>query len=453
VIPVLTPEEMRAVDAASPEPVEVLIARAGAAVAAAAVRMLGGTYGRVVHVIAGPGNNGADGRAAAAILAGRGVAVRVHPVEACPPVLPPADLVIDAAFGTGFRGEWRAPDVAGSPVLAVDIPSGLDGLTGLAAGRVLRARRTVTFAAAKPGLLVGDGPSCAGVIEVADIGLDVGLARVHLVGAADVAAWVPPRPIDAHKWETGVRVVAGSPGMTGAAWLVSGAAQRAGAGIVHLSSPGVDAPAPVEVVGRRIAGFDWAEAVLADLHRFRSLVVGPGLGREDHTVPSVVRLVAEAVVPTVVDGDGLFALAWNEDGAPTMLRRRSVPTVLTPHDGEYAVLTGVSPGPDRIHAARRLAVDTGATVLLKGPTTVVSDPSGRVLVVTEGDQRLATAGSGDVLAGIIGGLLAVGMEPARAAAAGAWLHGAAARSGPARGLVASDLLGLLPAVWDRLGVR
>ncbi len=452
-IPVLTPEEMRAVDAASPDPVEVLIARAGAAVASAALAMLGGTYGRTVHVIAGPGNNGADGRAAAAVLSGRGVRVRVHPAETCPAVLPPADLVIDAAFGTGFRGEWRAPEVSGTPVLAVDIPSGLDGLTGLASGRVLRARRTVTFAAAKPGLLFGDGPRCTGEIEVADIGLDVGLARVHLVEAADVAAWVPARPIDAHKWESGVRVVAGSPGMTGAAWLVSGAAQRAGAGIVHLSSPGVEAPAPIEVVGRRIAGFDWAEAVLADLHRFRSLVVGPGLGREDHTVPSVVRLVADAEVPTVVDGDGLFALAWNEDGAPTMLRRRTVPTVITPHDGEYTLLTGVAPGADRIHAARRLAVDTGATVLLKGPTTVVSDPHGRVVVVTEGDQRLATAGSGDVLSGIIGALLAVGVEATQAAAAGAWIHGAAASAGPPRGLVASDLLGLLPAVWERLGLR
>jgi NAD(P)H-hydrate epimerase len=435
---------MRAIDAAAPEPVGELVDRAGAAVAQIARTMLGGTYGRVVNVIAGPGNNGADGRVAADRLARRGVKVRVFDVATCPAALPPADLVIDAAFGTGFRGVWRAPAIGDAMVLAVDIPSGVDGNTGLAGSTTLRADVTVTFAAAKPGLYFGDGRRLAGEIHVVDIGLDVSSATVHVVEASDVSRWVGRRVGEAHKWSQAVRVVAGGPGMTGAAHLAAAGAQRAGAGIVHVSSPGVEGHPPIEAVSRRIPAFDWADAVLSDLYRFHSLVVGPGLGREDHTVPSVTKLVIDAIIPVVVDGDGLFALAWNEHGAPTMLRSREVPTILTPHDGEYALLTGHRPGDDRLGAARRLAADTGATVLLKGPTTVVASPDGDARLVVNGDQRLATAGTGDVLAGIIGAVAASGVDVLSAGAAGAWLHAAAASFGPSRGFVASDLLVHLP---------
>ena len=221
-IPIVTPEEMAAIDAAAPEPVDVLIERAGAAVARAARRMLGGGYGRVVNVIAGKGNNGNDGRAAAQRLRADGMTVRVFDVATCPPRLPPADLVIDAAFGTGFKGTWDAPHVGAAPVLAVDLPSGVDGLTGERRGRTLPADRTVTFAALKPGLLFGSGRGLAGEVEVADIGLDTGGANAHLVEAVDVQAWWRPRPPTAHKWSRAVRAVAGSPGMTGAAHLCTG---------------------------------------------------------------------------------------------------------------------------------------------------------------------------------------------------------------------------------------
>jgi hydroxyethylthiazole kinase-like uncharacterized protein yjeF len=450
-IPVLTPEEMRAVDAAAPEPVETLIDRAGAAIARVGIDLLGGTYGRVVNVIAGPGNNGADGRVAGRRLEGRGVRVRVFEAATCPDRLPAADLVIDAAYGTGFRGWWRAPDPGDALVLAVDIPSGVDGLTGRTSGSVLGAAVTVTFAAAKPGLYLGDGAALAGDVRVVDIGLDVSGATAHVVERDDVASWLRPRPADAHKWGRAVRVVAGSAGMPGAAHLVAAGAQRAGAGMVHLSSPGTDGHPPIEAVGRPIPVFDWADEVLGDLHRFHALVIGPGLGRADRTVASVTKVVMDALLPVVVDGDGLFALSWNADGAPTMLRSRDVPTVLTPHDGEYALLTGGSPGDDRLDAARRLAADTGADVLLKGPTTLVAAPDGRAVLVANGDERLATAGSGDVLAGIVGAFLATGEDPLHAAAAAAWVHAAAAMLGPARGLVASDLLTLLPPVLDSLG--
>lgn len=457
-IPVLSPDRMREVDAAAPEPVDVLVERAGAAVAREAITLLGGAYGRRAVVLAGPGNNGADGRVAARRLRERGMSVVVHDVTAMPAVIRNADLVVDAAFGSGFRGEWRPPRIEEDVrVLAVDVPTGLDSATGEAGNRTLRADVTVTFAAPRPGHFLGRGPELCGALIVADIGLDVsppdGAApetQMLAVEAADVAAWVPARPVGDHKWSSALRMVAGSTGMTGAAFLASAAAQRAGAGLVALSSPGIEAQAPVEVVDRRIPPFDWADDVLDDLYRFHALVIGPGLGREEYTVPSVVRAVMDALVPVVVDGDGLFALAWNDEGNPAFLAEREVPTVLTPHDGEYGTLTGRRPCADRVDALRHLVDLTGATVLLKGPTTLVGAPGEPTWFVTNGDQRLATAGTGDVLAGIIGALLARGLGAIPAAAAGAWLHAEAARTAGDVGLVASDLLDAIPAVLARL---
>jgi hydroxyethylthiazole kinase-like uncharacterized protein yjeF len=444
VIPVVTPEEMAAVDAAAPEPVAVLIERAGAAVARAALELLGGGYGRRVVVLAGKGNNGADGRAAAVRLRRRGVRVIVVDALDAPAVLPPSDLVIDAAYGTGFHGEHHAPDPAGAPVLAVDIPSGVSGLTGEVGGRALQAVRTVTFAALKPGLVLAPGRALAGDVEVADIGLPVDGARVGLVQRDDVAAWLPARPPESHKWKAAVLVVAGSPGMTGAAHLAARAAQRAGAGMVRVGSPGIDddPTRPTEAVGLALPAGDWATPVLAAAERFGALVLGPGLGTGDGVRTGVLAVLAGAALPVVVDGDGLTAVGAD---AAAVLAARPGPTVLTPHDGEFARLAGQAPAPDRIGSARDLAAATGAIVLLKGSTTVVAEPGGEVRIVTAGDARLATAGTGDVLSGVIGALLAQGVPALEAAAAGAWLHGRAGAHGPARGLVAGDLIGLLPA--------
>ncbi len=442
-LPILTPDEMAAVDAAAPEPVQVLIDRAGAAVAHEALQLLGGGYGRRAVVLAGKGNNGADGRAAARRLRRRGVRVEEVEAKAAPHRLPPADLVIDAAYGTGFRGEHHAPDPGGAPVLAVDIPSGIDGITGEERGRALDATRTVTFAALKPGLLLEPGRSRAGAVSVADIGLDVGEPPAALVESSDVAAWARRRAATAHKWTAGVLVVAGSPGMTGAAHLVAAAAQRAGAGMVRLGSPGVDDdPArPTEAVGVELPRAGWAEAVLATVDRFRALVIGPGLGTGDRTQDSIRDVLAAVDLPTVVDGDALTALG---EDAPRLLAPRTITAVLTPHDGEYERLAGRRPGADRFAAARDLAERTRAVVLLKGATTVIAGPDGRVWVVAEGDARLATAGTGDVLAGTIGALLASGAAPMEAAAAGAWLHARAGALAPAEGLIASDLVDNLP---------
>jgi hydroxyethylthiazole kinase-like uncharacterized protein yjeF len=450
-LPIVTPEEMAAIDAESGLPSDVLIERAGTAVAWAALRLLGGAYGRTVNVLCGKGNNGADGRVAARHLAAKGVRVRLFDVPSHPSVLPDADLVIDAAYGTGFHGTWSPPDVGDTPVLAVDVPSGVDALTGDISGEVLAATHTVTFAALKPGLLMPPGSALAGVLELADIGLDIGWVRANLVQGSDIVEWWPERDEYAHKWQSALRVIAGSSTMTGAPRLVAHAAMRTGAGMVHLSVPGMTlVEAPIEIVQRSLSSTGWAEAALASLDRFHAVVVGPGLGRSDDTGANVRKLVLEAPLPMVLDGDGLFALGWSSEGATALLRRRSVPTVLTPHDGEYALLSGSQPGVDRMVAARRLAADSGCTVLLKGAATIIADPDGEALVVTAGDARLATAGTGDVLSGIIGALLAGGMRPLHAAAAGAWVHGQAGRRGQRHGLVASDLPDLIPAVLEEL---
>jgi hydroxyethylthiazole kinase-like uncharacterized protein yjeF len=454
VLTVLTPSQMAAVDAAAADDVEVLIRRAAGAVARTAIELMGGTYGRRVVVVAGPGNNGNDGRVAAEILRRRGVRATVHDAADAPEVLGPADLVIDAAFGTGFRGTYSFPDPDGAPVLAVDIPSGVSGLTGVAAGRPTRALATVTFAALKPGLLLNDGPAYAGEVVVADIGLDVEDREVvrgpvaHLVTDADVLAWVPERRADDHKWRHAVRLVAGSPGMTGAARLSATAALRAGAGYVRLTVPGEDRPeAPVEAVVEPLSADGWAAAVAGDASRFGCVAIGPGLGRGPATAKEVRAALRSIERPVVLDGDGLWAIA---DSAVEALHDRPAPTVLTPHDGEFEHLTGGRPGEDRVEAARSLAGDTGAVVLLKGPTTVVADPDGDALLVRAGDARLATAGTGDVLTGTIAALIASGATPFHAAAAGAHLHGRAAMLGPARGLVADDVAEALPAAWDSL---
>jgi NAD(P)H-hydrate epimerase len=317
----------------------------------------------------------------------------------------------------------------------------------------LVAEQTVTFAALKPGLLLADGPAAAGRVTVADIGLDVSGASSHLLEASDVARWLPARPVAGHKWNAACWVVAGSPGMTGSAHLAAGAAQRTGAGYVRLSSPGIDDDpmAPTEAVGVALPTEGWAGDVLAGLDRFGALAVGPGLGTGDAAADGVRQLVAHAEVPVVVDGDGLTALAGHAREVLAGRPPGAPPVVLTPHDGEAArLLGGRSPDRDRFAAVRELARSTGAVVLLKGSTTLVSTPDGDVLASDTGDARLATAGTGDVLTGVIAALLALGLAPERAAAAGAFLHGRAGALGWRRGLVASDLVHLLPAALAEL---
>jgi ADP-dependent NAD(P)H-hydrate dehydratase / NAD(P)H-hydrate epimerase len=271
---------------------------------------------------------------------------------------------------------------------------------------------------------------------------------------ADVAAAVPRRPRHPHKWASALGVVAGSPGMEGAAAFAAGAAARAGAGMVRLAVPGGAAPGggtrpgpwPLEAVRVALPAEGWAGAALAAVERCRAVVVGPGLGRDEATQAEVRRLIAALEVPVVVDADALVALGDTE-----AVRRLADPQrralVLTPHDGEYEGLAGVAPGADRIAAARRLAERSGAVVLVKGALTAVADPGADgppdVLLAAAGGPRLATAGTGDVLSGVIGAFIARGTAPARAAALAAHVHGAAASAGRSEGLVAGDLAPLI----------
>lgn len=520
--PVATPSEMAAIDEAAvaelshehPNPLEVLISRAGEAVAAKARKMLNERYrqcyGRRVLVLAGKGNNGKDGKEAARRLRSWGVqalamdiAGQTAPPKSGPPEsFQPIDLIIDAAYGTGLSRPYSLPEfirqqdrLQDIPVLAVDIPSGVCGLTGEVLGEAMSATATVTFGAYKPGLLFGEGKTLSGEAEVAAIGLDASGAKARVLTDASLAALLPKRGPDAHKWNAACWVVGGSPGMTGAPSLAARAAYRAGAGYVRLSTPAAAAadlaeiaePARtnlaaastvLEAVGFALPAQCWGEAVLQASGKFHSLVVGPGLAASEETRKSVQQLSASDAVlagklKMVIDGGALEALGQSLLEAPlvpseqkqgeTSLRRQQrgeqeqdeqeqeeqPQVVLTPHDREYSYLFGAPPAADRIKAARDLAAATGAVVLLKGSATVVAHPDGSVLLSAAGDQRLATAGTGDVLAGIIGALLAQGLNAFRAAALGVELHGRTARLGAARGLIASDICDLLPQVLQK----
>jgi NAD(P)H-hydrate epimerase len=488
----MTRADERAIAAGTP--VEVLMERAGQAVAWAVRRACGGTYGKRVVVVCGKGNNGGDGLVAARVLRGWGVRVDVFELAGdighaqFSRAVARANCVVDAMFGTGFRGAleddaaWVADAIHHSMayVVAVDIPSGVNGATGAIVDEAVWADETVCFAALKPGLVLEPGRSYAGTVDVVDIGIDVTVepasepdagpdAEPHAeLGAEerneslgvtdghDLVAWVPSRAVGAHKWVSGLMVVGGSSGMIGAPTMVSHAAMRAGAGIVWCGIPGAEAAARAsgsEVITKALPATksgalaeDAAGVVLETLDRFKALVVGPGLGTRRSTAAAVRRLVARARIPLVLDADGLNALGG--DLGP--LRDRRAGTVLTPHDGEYARLLGEAPGADRIAAARRLAVESGCVALLKGPGTVIADPSGRAVVNPTGGPWLATAGTGDVLSGIIGGFLARGADPFEAAAAGAFVHGRAADAAGHTGLVAGDLIGALPATLREL---
>jgi len=359
-----------------------LVDRAGGAVARGARRLLGGTYGRRVVIVCGKGNNGADGRVAGQRLAGWGARVDRFDLpgrdegsidrQRLTRALDRADLAIDAMFGTGFKGSLdgdaafaaTAMTRARCPVLAVDIPSGVNGLTGAVDGTAVEAVATVCLAGLKPGLVLYPGAALAGDIEVADIGIDPNSppASLGLTEATDVAGWLPPRPPESHKWSVGgVYVVGGSQGMTGAVMLAARAALRAGAGIVVAGLPG-DAAARAsggEVITRPLPATsggsldeDAAKDVLDGIDRFRALVVGPGLGRSASTVAAVRRLVGEAPVPLILDADGLNAL----DGDVDLLAARPAATIVTPHAGEYARLAGEPVGDDRVAAARRHSI-------------------------------------------------------------------------------------------------
>ena len=311
-LPVLTRDEMRAADAAALSSVseQTLVARAGTAVGHAALRILHGGYGRHVTVIVGKGNNGADGRVAAAFLSRRGARVTMVAAADAPPVLPPVDLVIDAAYGTGFRGVYDAPLVPlGTPVLSIDIPSGVDADTGGAPGAAFEASHTVTFAAYKPGLLQGAGPSHSGLVDVVDIGIPLAPAHAAMIEDVDVGASLPPRPRQSNKWSTALGVASGSVGMEGSAILCTRGALAAGAGMIRLGTPGNPVGNwPTEAVRVSLADPHWAAPFLEATVKCKAMVIGPGLGTAETVQEQIRAVIAAAPFPLVVDADAITAL-------------------------------------------------------------------------------------------------------------------------------------------------
>jgi hydroxyethylthiazole kinase-like uncharacterized protein yjeF len=284
---------------------------------------------------------------------------------------------------------------------------------------------------------------------VADIGIALAPSAVALMEDADLATHLPARPASTHKWSSAVAVCAGSPGMEGSAILCSRGAMAAGAGMVRLGSPGDPTAAwPTEVVRASLPADSWASAFLEAAAKCGAGVIGPGLGTSDATAAEIRSVIERFDRPLVIDADALSALG-DAESARALLAGRTAPTVLTPHDGEYARLAGSPPGPDRVAAARHLAERLGCLVLVKGSLTAVARPAGGtpdVLLCEAGTPALATAGTGDVLSGIIAAFLARGVEAQLAAALAAHAHGRAAGRGPAQGLVAGDLPRLLRRV-------
>ena len=438
-IPIATPSEMKSIDEASTESIEILIQRAGSAIAWGARRLLKGTYGKRVVVLAGKGNNGADGRVAGNYLKKWGIKAIEYSPQDAPKRLPPCDLVIDAAFGTGIRGTYNAP-ITEAPVLAVDIPSGINGLTGEKMGLPFQAHQTITFQALKPGHLFPPGSDYTGELLVADIGLDVSSVATFQVESTDIGRWLPSRASTAHKWNSACWVIGGSPGMSGALSLTSQAAQRAGAGYVRISSPGGHAKGSLESVSYSLPEKGWEKCLAEDIHRFKTGILGPGLGQSISNADGIRNALSIAKIPLVLDGDAISAVGQDHH----LLRSRKEETILTPHDREFEYLFGSKPGLRRIEEVRKAAELTDSIILLKGPVTIIASPDGRCFMVSNGDSRLATAGTGDVLSGIIGGFLAQGTSGLEAAAMGAWIHAKAGQSFPKRGMVASDLINAIP---------
>ena len=404
-----------------------LVARAGYAVGATARDMLGSLYGRRIAVVVGPGLNGEDGRVAAQWLTQRGARVTVLRHDNAPARLSGNDLVIDAAFGLGCSRPYVAPDVDDATlVLAVDLPSGVDADTGEILGRPMVADVTLALGAVKPAHLIGPAKEFVGELRCASLGM-VDDAASGIVEPSDLAHFVRQHRDD-HKWRHAVLVVAGSETMTGAAYLATSGALAGGASMVRVCVPGVKASRlvtlPTEVVRVDSTVEGLGEIIISVATRLHAIVLGPGIGREPALRTQVRAFVDRTRIPLVLDADGLHAV----DIACLAGRQYPAsPVILTPHDGEYTALVGHEPGEDRLEAARSLARDTHCVVLLKGPMTVVADPGGAVRVVTAGTPALATAGTGDVLAGMIAGTLARGHPPLAATALAAELHGLAGR--------------------------
>ena len=465
-----------------------LMERAGRAVADTTARM----QRRRVMVVAGPGNNGGDGFVAARCLSDDGFLVRLCVIgepkalkgdaavaaarwrgaveEASPAVLAGSDVIIDALFGAGLhrnveglpRGMIDAMNASDIPIVAVDLPSGVNGTSGAVMGTAVNATRTVTFFRRKTGHVLLPGRLHCGTVEVADIGIPAWvLEKIRPRTFADTPdLWVRsfPRPtVQGHKYSRGHAViVSGGPSTTGAARLAARGALRAGAGLATIASPrealALNAAQSVAVMVRPVDGADELGAFLSDKRR-NAVVLGPGGGVGEEMREQVFAgLASQAAV--VLDADALTSFSGQPDSLVSAIGRRSNGNVvLTPHEGEFARLFKDvhenTQDNSKVEKTRLAAQYCAAIVVYKGADTVIAAPDGRAAIADNAPPSLATAGSGDVLSGIIAGLMAQGMQAFEAACAGVWLHGEAAKEfGP--GLISEDLPEMLPQVYRRL---
>lgn len=511
----VTVDQMRSLDAGASQeygiPSLVLMENAGRGVAEKTEEFFAGcVVNRRILVFAGKGNNGGDGFVAARHLANRGADVKVfllYPREEITgdalvnleileklginiSVLGPrdiqkvkvsllyGDLVIDAIFGTGFRGKaqgnaaWliEAINDSSRPVIAVDLPSGLEADTGKVNGPCIRASLTCTFGLPKLGFYLYPGVEFCGEIVLVDISLPVPLIEktplcYNLVDEKYCSPLFSPRNKDSHKGNFGhVFVAGGSTGMTGAVALAAEAALKAGAGLVSACIPASLNPVlenkltEVMTVSlpeneNQVLGPDAAGVLLKKAGRNSVIAAGPGLSTEPGTEKFIGEVVAKAQSPLVIDADGLNAIAQNLE----VLKELQVPAVITPHPGEMARLLGTTVREvqkDRVHAAGDFACRYGLVVVLKGAHTIVAAPDGQVFVNTTGNPGMATGGAGDVLTGLIASLLAQGLSPVDAAVAGTYFHGLAADalvdSLGERGITAGDILRNLPYAIAKL---
>ena len=455
-----TADEMRAAEArypGYPETVPELMERAGGGAARLALDLF--PDARRWTLVCGGGSNGGDGRVMARVLADAGREPLVVDAKAGERDLGEPDVIVDALFGTGFAGEPRpeaaalieAMNGAAAPVVAIDLPSGVDASTGEVAGAVVDAAATVTFHGRKLGLAVAPGRFHAGEVLVADIGLEAAATANALVTAA-ILDEVPRRGSRDNKYTAGhVLVVGGSRGLTGAPSLSALAAMRADAGYVTVAAPASTLPVLeqrlLEAVKRPLpdedgqVGADAAGAVLELAARAHAIALGPGLGRGPGAKELVRRVLAECELPVVVDADALHELESGNWPAPR---------VLTPHEGELARLlerSSAEVAAHRLASVREASERFGCIVALKGEDTLVAAPGEGILVAALGVPSLATAGTGDVLTGIAAAFLAKGVAAWQAAAAAAAAQQLAAAAAPHRaGLIASDVIELLPAV-------
>ncbi len=514
----LSAEQMRDVDRRATEeyliPSLILMENAGLRVLERIKSVIGELNNARIIILAGKGNNGGDGLVLGRHLINAGARVdtfvlgepqnlstdayinysilarmtdslfplRVdEDLERLRTILWSADLIVDAIYGIGFRGSLNdfetgiAAMVNGSRalVLSVDIPSGVEADTGKVQGVAIKADYTVTLALPKLGLMVEPGSEYRGELTVADISIPKRLLeddkfKLNLISEAMVQRLIKPRSPESHKGTYGhALVIGGSTGMTGAVIMTSYAALRTGAGLVTAAIPESLLPilqaAIMEVMGRPLPQTSIGTISLEALPIMEELLgtvsvcaIGPGMSRYQDANSIIRSLIEKSEVPILIDADGLNAL----EGDTAILKDRPIPIVITPHPGEMSRLTGLAMADiqqNRLDIARHYAAEWGITVVLKGNKTVVASPSGEAFINTSGNPGMATAGSGDVLSGIILGLMAQGMEAPSAAWAGVYIHGRAGDQAKAingqRGLIAGDLLNHLPHVLNDLEAR